>query len=360
MSSACVIMKKRIIPHISLIFVLIFILAIETNGLCGEGTRTIIAPDGERIEIPSVPKRIACFYQPTYDKILMLSKPSRIALLPRAATPWAVKFYPELKSISINSSGGVPDVERLLKLKIDLVFYPRGHVNISKVSQAGIAAVCPYNDGFIPSTMEEYVAEFKKQILFFGEILGPEARARAEKYCRYLDGIAARIKAITSKIPEGEKPKVYYGKSSDLFSTQGNNTVMRWNTELAGGIYLPKKLQKYFAEVNMEQLAAWDPDIILLGMYGSMEAVKDNSGFKTLKASKSGKIHRIPAGMFYWDMTSCETALLPLFLGKKFHPALFKDWDIIQEMKKFYSEIYGVNVTSGDAKRMLSGLKPLL
>ena len=80
---------------------------------------------------------------------------------------------------------------------------------------------------------------------------------------------------------------------------------------------------------------------------------------KTLKAYKSGKIYRIPAGIFYWDMTSCETALLPLFLGKKFHPALFKDWDITAEMKKFYSEIYGIHLTDGDAERILSGLGPV-
>ena len=48
-------------------------------------------------------------------------------------------------------------------------------------------------------------------------------------------------------------------------------------------------------------------------------------------------------------MTSCETALLPLFLAKKFHPDLFKEWDIIREMRKFYAEIYGIDLADGDA-----------
>ena len=107
----------------------------------------------------------------------MLSKGSRIALMPEKATPWAYRFYPELKNIPTAPFSALPDAERLLRLKIDLVFYPKGHVNIDKVVQAGIAAVCPFNDRFVPSTMAEYTAEFRKQVLFFGDILGPDADA---------------------------------------------------------------------------------------------------------------------------------------------------------------------------------------
>ncbi len=278
--------------------------------------------------------------------------------MPGKPTTWAYRFYPELKDIPTAPFSVVPDVERLLKLKIDLVFYPKGHVNIDKVTEAGIPAVCPFNDKFMPSTMAEYTSEFEKQVLFFGDILGPDARVRAEKYCRYLEGITARISAITSKIPESHKPRVYYGKMADLYSTQGNNTIMRWYTELAGGIYLPKKLEKYFAVVNMEKIVAWDPDIILLGMNGSFDSATTNATFRELRAAKSGRVYKVPAGIFYWDMTSCETALLPLFLAKKFHPALFKDWDIIREMRKFYAEIYGITLTEQDAERILDGLPP--
>ena len=296
---------------------------------------------------------------PAYDKIIMMSSGSRIALMPGEATPWALKFFPELKGLPRNTSGSAPDLERLLKLNIDLVIYPKGHVNISKIEGAGIPAICPFNNDFIPASIEEYMAEFKRQILFFGDVLGPDAKLRAQEYCRHVDEINSRVLAITSGIPASNKPKVYYGKIMDVFSTQGNNTVMRWYTELAGGIYLPKDLRKYYAEVNMEQVMAWDPDIILLGMYGSYDAEKAAEKLGSLRAYKSGKVYNIPAGMFYWDMTSCETALLPLYLGKKFHPELFRDWDIIKEMKKFYSEIYKITVTDDDAERILKALPPL-
>jgi iron complex transport system substrate-binding protein len=350
-------MRKKEVSFV-LVFVLILLFAAWPATVCAGETRIVTGLDGAKTVIPSVPKRIACLYNPAYDKIVMLSKGSRIALLPASVTPWAYKFYPELKGIPIVPAGTVPDIERLLKLEIDLILYPKGHLNIASVAERGIAAVCPFNDKFVPSTMAEYTGEFKRQVLFFGEILGPDDRTRAERYCRYLEGITARIGAITSKISEKDKPRIYYGKINDLYSTQGNNTIMKWYTELAGGIYLPKKIQKYFAEVNMERVAAWNPDIILLGQNGSVDSVTNNPAMKTLKAGKSGRVYKVPAGIFYWDMTSCETALLPLFLGKKFHPALFKDWNIVQEMRKFYSDIYDITVTEKDAQRILEGLPP--
>lgn len=352
-------MKKKLL-------LLILLLIAATHGCKEESDftrpvqrRTITAPDGSKAEIPSYPQRIACFYNPAYDKIVMLSTGSRIALMPREATQWARKFYPELAGIPVNSTEGIPDVERLLKLNVDLVFYPRGRASISRVTEAGIAAVCPFNDKFIPLTIDEYTAEFKRQIMFFSEILGSESAPRAERYCRYLENITSRIRLITSKIPESQKPRVYYGKLNDLCSTQGNNTIMKWYTELAGGVYLPKDLDKYFATVNMEKIISWDPDIILLGMYGSFDDAKSTRGLDTMRANKKRKVFKVPAGVFCWDMTSCETALLPLFLGKKFHPDLFRDWDIVKEMKKFYSEIYGIEITGTDAERILAGMQPL-
>jgi iron complex transport system substrate-binding protein len=347
--------KRNLISLISLGAVLMFFI----DALYAADTRTITGLDGDKIRIPSYAEKIACLYNPAYDKIIMLGNGSRIAMLPGKATPWALKYFPELKEIPKSSSGQIPDLERLLRLNVDLVIYPKGRINITKVAEAGIPVVCPFTDNVVPTSMDEYMAEFKKQILFFGDLLGPDAAARAQKYCKYVDAINTKALTITSKIPEHKKPKVYNGKVMDVFSTQGNNTVMRWYTELAGGRYLPKDLQKYYTEVNLEQIIAWDPDIILLGMYGSFNAGKNDDKLKSLKAYASGKVYKIPVGMFYWDMTSCETALLPLYLGKKFHPELFKNWDIIQEMKNFYSDIYKINLTDSDAEKILNSMPPL-
>lgn len=357
MSSPIIIKRLRLILFISLVTPALFVLNLNTSRAAEK--RTITGLDGVKIEIPSYPERIACFYHPAYDKIVMLSNGKRIALMPREATAWAYRFYPELAGIPIDKSGNIPDVERLLSFKVDLVFYPKGRRNVEKVVEAGIPAVCPFDNSVVPMTIDEYMAEFKRQIRFFGEILGGDAADRAERYCKYQDDINVKVAAITAKIPESDRPRVYYGKATGLYSTQGYNSVMRWYTELAGGIYLPADLQNYYVELNREVIIGWDPDIILLGMYGASNTGIDNTNLKTFSAYKLGRIYTIPAGVFHWDMSSCETALLGLYLGKKFHPSLFKEWDIIEEMKRFYSEIYRIEITDKDAERILNGMPPL-
>lgn len=352
-------MSSETVKYKKILFALLAALIFIINTSYAAEKRTVTGLDGVRIEIPSYPERIACFYHPAYDKIVMLDNGKRIAMMPRDANQWAYKFYPELKGIPIDKSGNIPDVERLLSLKVDLVFYPKGRRNVEKVVEAGIPAICPFDNNVVPANVDEYMAEFKRQIRFFGEILGADAETRAERYCAFMDEINSRVKAITADIPESAKPRVYYGKATDLYSTQGYNSVMRWYTEIAGGIYLPKELQNYYVEVNRELIIGWNPDIILLGMYGASDTGKENTGLKSLKAYSSGKVYVIPAGVFHWDMSSCETALLPLYLGKKFHPGLFKEWDIIKEMKRFYSEIYEIEITDEDAERMLNGMPPL-
>jgi len=48
-----------------------------------------------------------------------------------------------------------------------------------------------------------------------------------------------------------------------------------------------------------------------------------------------------------------------IHMARIFHPDLFKDWDMIKEMKTFYSEIYGKTIKDQDAERILQCLSPV-
>jgi iron complex transport system substrate-binding protein len=344
--------------------IIFFISTILFFGFCflnkhAYGTRTVTDLDGIKIQVPDDPKRIACYYRPAYEKLIMFGKASRIVIIPHEASKWVYKFHPELKEIQTHTFSPTPDIETLIKLKVDLVITPGKYISMKAAADAGIAAISTFSDNIKPANINEFVSMFEKEVCFVGEVLGPDTIERSETYCKYLNNIVEKIKIITAKITEAEKPKVYYGKATGFYSTQGNTSGMRWYTELAGGIYVAKNITTYSATINKEQIILWDPDLILLGISGSSDAKTDSSEYSMLRASKSGKVYRIPAGIFYWDMSGCENALLPLFLGKIFHPQLFKNWDMIAEMKKFYSEIYKIKLTDIDAERILSGLPPL-
>jgi iron complex transport system substrate-binding protein len=358
-------MKKNLIrcPSSILSMILIlFIIHIYNSLLSGEAFKIITDLGGNKVEVPVNPKKIASLHGPAYDRIIMLGKIDNIAILmSNKQSSWAFKLYPQLTKIPVMKSYTDVDVEQMLRNKIDLVFYSYFPQQAERVKSVDIKIACSFDVNDRPKNMKEFVENFKKQILFFGEVLGPDAMAQANKYCTYFDKKITAVLNVTSKISENNKPKVYYGgRSGSLFYTQGKNTVMQWYTELAGGIFVTRVLNNNYPEVNTEQVLSWDPDIILVsGMFSSLDAVRDNEHWSSMKAVKNGKLYLIPAGIFAWDFASGESILLGLYLAKKFHPELFKNWDIIQEMKTFYAEMYNKNLTNGDVDRILRCLPPL-
>ena len=323
------------------------------------GYRIIADMDDNRIEVPASPKRIACMHGVSSDRIVMLGKGDRMALMMKP-TPWAYRLYPEIRHVETVEPPFSGNVERLLKLKVDLVLYSPFPGEAEKYRAAGIRTACGFSAGKRPRTMEEFLENFKSQVLFFGNLLGPDALARAHTYCAYFDRKMKAILSITSKIDGKKRPRVYYGgRSGKLMFSQGKASVMHWYTELAGGDYLPRAQDSNFTEVNTEQLLAWNPDVFLISGWGNGgEALQRNPVLQSMKAVKDGRVYLIPTGVFPWEYASGESILFAIYMAKIFHPDLFKDWDMVKEMKAFYREVYGKKVTERDAERILHCLPP--
>lgn len=320
-------------------------------------TRTITDMTGSRVEIPARPQHIASMHCVSGPGLFVLGGGDRICLMGKP-TPWASRLYPEIRKAETERTG---KVEQLQALKVDLVIYTTGMFKGkgAEFKAAGFKTVCAYG-GKTPRDAQEYLSDFKAQMRFYGEILGPEGRARAERYCRYFDDRIGRILAITSKIRPEDRPKVYYGwKGGKAFQTLGRGSVMHWNTEIAGGQYLPQ----VFAETRRLQkkdFPAWDPDVLFVsGGSVAPESVKADPDWKATRAAGKGRIFPTPQGIYSWDNASGETPLLILYMAKAIHPELFKDWDMVQEMKAFYGEVYGKAITDQDAERILKCLPPL-
>jgi len=338
---------------------LIFFHLICITPLSADNIKIVTDMDGNKVEVPVNPKKIANLHGPSFDRIIMLGKVDRLALISLEASPWANKLYPQIKNIPIMKSYIDVDVEQMLKHKVELVFYSLHAQPAEKLNLVGIKTANAFAANKRPKTIPEFIDNFKNQIKFFGEVLGQDAKIKAEKYCQYYDKVMSKVLLITSKININKRPNVYYAMSEDLFSTQGKDTIMQWYTVIAGGIFLTQNIDKDFPKVSMEQIISWNPDIILIGYHASDKILTKKSNWSDIKAVKNKNIYRMPKGIFLWDLGSGESVLLPLYLAKKFHPELFKDWDLIKEMKKFYAEIYEKKITTLDAERILQGLPPI-
>ncbi len=339
------------------IFFMAVCLAIVSGSVYAGDFKTVTDMCGKKVEVPVSPARIACMHCVSPEKIMTLGKGDLIAIMaPQSA--WAYRLFPEIKNARINK-GITP--KQMADMKIDFVLYTPGMTKGDAFSSVGLKTVCAFSAETRPMTLDEFKENFKTQITLFGNLLGPDAKARADRYNAYFDKKIAQVLAITSKINEKKKPAVYYGGlRGDALSGQGKGSFMHWIVEIAGGNYLPKALDDNHAKATMEQVVSWKPDMILVsGLADSMDILKKDPGWASLQAVKKGKAYHVPAGVYAWDHASGEGVLLMVYAAKIFHPDLFRDWDMVKEMKTFYSEVYGKKITDQDAQRILENLPPL-
>ena len=348
---------KRLLFTLTVAFTLFTGISTHNIQLYAGNYKIITDMCDNKVEVPVNPQRIACMHCVSPEKIMTLGRGDSISFMAEQS-PWAYELFPEIKNAKTNK-GVTP--EQMLDKKIDFVLYTPGMTKAEPYSAVGLKAVCAFSADKRPMNLDEYMQNFKRQISLFGDLLGPDAKARADKYNKYFDKKVKQILSITSNIDQKNRPSVYYGGlHGSMSGSQGKGSVMHWNTEVSGGNYLPKKLDDNHATATVQQVSSWDPDIILLSGYcDSIDAVTNNPDWASMKAVKNGKVYRIPRGIYAWDHASGEGVLLMVYMAKIFHPGLFKDWDMIKEMKIFYSEVYGKNITDADAERILRCLPPV-
>ena len=174
------------------------------------------------------------------------------------------------------------------------------------------------------------------------------------------------LKEKTAGLSEEERPKVYYA-GVDVLTTYGKYSDMMEVIEAAGGTPVSKDLDAgNRAQINYEQLMAWNPDVIFIDHGGmndgeTVEQLKqditNNNAYAAITAVKNGEIYLSPSGVFYWDM-GIQKILLAMNMAKTLHPDIFASLDMEAEVMNFYQTFYGYDLTRDEASRILNRLSP--
>ncbi len=325
-------------------------------------TRTIIDHTGAEVTLPKEMHRIVissilplpsvyCLFRGSAEDIIGIHPSSMAA----AKNSYLINVFPELANADTSFvENGEVNVEQLLTLDPDVVFYSAANTEERAMyDNAGIPAV-----GF-STTIADYdcVETYAAWIKLFGEIYGESETANEI----IADGrkTAEEIKAVTDKIPADERPNVLILFSYDdgVIKAGGSDFFAKYWIETAGGNNVAAAL-KGSAEVNMEQIYEWDPDIILITNFSShlpedlINNTVEGNDWSNVKAVKEGKVYKYPLGMYRWFPPASDTPLVLKWLAKTIQPELFKDMDMDDEMRSFYSEHYGVQLTDEDIQKI--------
>ena len=79
-----------------------------------------------------------------------------------------------------------------------------------------------------------------------------------------------------------------------------------------------------------------------------MDNTIDNADWGSVKAVQDGEVYKIPLGMYRWYPPSSDTPLMLEWFAKQMYPEKFEDVDMNTEVKEYYSEFYGIELTDED------------
>lgn len=228
-------------------------------------------------------------------------------------------YHEQLKALpSVGSGGGSGEnngyAEAIILVQPDVIIAGFNEDACEELeAQTGIPVVSVRyrTQGFIDEG-------FHRAMRVFAEVVG--AQQRCEEVLAYVDACKAELKARTENISEEEKLKAYTGavtfngRHGFAFTYVNFPPFTAVNANNVADVFLKERTGEAAAqaaasgkayigndgfEVDLEQILAWDPDIVFLDP-GNMDLVNDeyanNPGFfDSLRAVQEGQVFTMPS-----------------------------------------------------------------
>jgi len=185
---------------------------------------------------------------------------------------------------------------------------------------------------------------------------------RAEELIDFYKNRVSKIEGLVADVTEDQKPDVLVIEYSDdggevAFSVPPISWLQTKLVEIAGGNPIWKDLEAGggWMIVNIEQIAAWDPDIIFLIDYSGnsseiTQSLSANPIFSNFRSIMDDQLFAFPYDFYSWDQPDTRWILGLQWLATKIQPELTGDIDILAEVNTFYMDLYGMDQATIDTE----------
>lgn len=194
--------------------------------------------------------------------------------------------------------------------------------------------------------------QYRQDLITLGNLLGNPARAEAiwAFYQSRLDRAAAALEGLE----EAGRPRALLLQ----YSAQGSEVTLEmpaagWiqtiEVELAGCTPVWKEAAQGggWQVVNLEQIAAWDPDKLFIVDYQQdpsevVAGLKADPQWSALRAVQAGEIYGFPGDYINWGQPDARWILGLTWLATRCHPDRLAEVDMEQEIRDFFQQVYGL------------------
>lgn len=191
------------------------------------------------------------------------------------------------------------------------------------------------------------IADYEGMIRILGQVVGDEQRA--DEMADFWASRIAQVKQAAAKIPESERPSVVYlGTHGTLLQTPGMDTVFGSIIELAGGRNVTTDLSgqahSETIPVTIEQIAKWDPDVIIAETTQAKHEIMTRPEWSGLRAVRDKRV--------YVPLQFADLDMVQAILGLRWTQEVLSSGDpdaakraVADDMRRFYDLFYGYQIT---------------
>lgn len=212
-------------------------------------------------------------------------------------------------------------------------------------NQTGIPTV------FIDASLENLPTAYR----LLGSLLGAEESA--ETLASYIEETLAYAAQKSAQIPSEDRKTIMYGTGASGLACNPKGSSQADVIELVGGknVIEPEGKSHHYGgtEVNLEQVYALDPDVLLFSADGPYDELQ-NSEWSELFAVKYGTCYEVPALPYSWmSMPPSVNRVIGIWwLGNLLYPDVF-DYDMTEKAQEFYKLFWNYDLSDAEAAKLL-------
>jgi len=249
----------------------------------------------------------------------------------------------------ITGRGNTANLETVLSLAPDLIL----DVGATSATFASLAARVQEQTGIAYALLDGRFDAIPATYRKLGALTGRQdaAEALASEAARILATVDARLADLA---PE-RRPLVYYargprGLETGLGGSINVETIERVARNAAGAV------RGGLATVSLEQVLAWNPDVIVTIDQNFAATVRTDPAWSSLAAVRAGRVHLSPKLPFGWvDFPPSVNRLIGLWwLAAILYPERFPE-DLRSLTRDFYGRFYHVTPDDTQLDRVLAG-----
>ncbi len=313
---------------------------------------TVTDASGRALEIPATVTRVFPAGPPAAILLYTLA-PELLLGWPRANRAEECAFLlpdicarPEVGRLT--GRGNTASLEAVLALKPDLIL----DVGSTAPTFASLAArvqdqtKIPY--ALLDGRLDAAAATYR--------LLGALTHRDAEPLAAYAEQTLVTMHARVNRIPEEERPRVYYARGPRGLETGLGGSINVETLEFLGARNVAAEQKGGLAVVSIEQVLAWNPQVIITIDRDFAANVGSDPQWATVKAVRRGRVHLSPKLPFGWvDFPPSVNRLIGLWwLAKILYPEHFPE-DLRELTRDFYAKFYHVTPSDADIDRVLAG-----